>query len=519
MKSKIIGITLIFISAILFIYAGSDKVAITSSSNLSNIYMEDDGATETECETGTYSVIYDFAGHGGTRVTDCIPEGTVIETAPEVPTASGYRFDGWFKEESYTNLWNFETDKVTSNITLYAKWTEEPGGSSEEVSSSNTEQEQQETHTGELNKTLFDYIVANQENDNAIVKFERASTGQTGTLTEYRYVGADAQNYVDYNDELWRIVGAFQVDNGAGKIENRVKLVRNSVIGELSLSWDSSASTINEGLGINQWGETVKSDDSIYSGADIMKTLNTNYLNRTKGKCSTGNAEENQDCTFEENGLNDDAKKMIAEAKWYTGEVDGEKLSTLTNTYFAERGTELVKMEGIEKTNNWNGLVGLLYPSDYTLASSECGTNEEKVISLYNASECKDSNWLYENSDIWTITPSSVNTHQAFYLDKSGSVNVANTSVAYSLKPTVYLKTSVKVIDGAGTKDIPYQLSVPTTSDDSLSGDVTDVPITDSTKSLILYLISLILVLIGAGVMWYSQNKDKVKNFISKLQK
>ena len=63
------------------------------------------------------------------------------------------------------------------------------------------------------------------------------------------------------------------------------------------------------------------------------------------------------------------------------------------------------------------------------------------------------------------------------------------------------------------------ELSVPTTSDDSLSGDVTDVPITDSTKSLILYLISLILVLIGAGVMWYSQNKDKVKNFISKLQK
>lgn len=41
---------------------------------------------------------------------------------PEDPTKEGYTFGGWFTEDSYETQWNFETDIVTENITLYAKW-------------------------------------------------------------------------------------------------------------------------------------------------------------------------------------------------------------------------------------------------------------------------------------------------------------------------------------------------------------------------------------------------------------
>lgn len=41
---------------------------------------------------------------------------------PAAPTAEGYEFDGWYKDNYCQNEWNFATDKVNGNITLYAKW-------------------------------------------------------------------------------------------------------------------------------------------------------------------------------------------------------------------------------------------------------------------------------------------------------------------------------------------------------------------------------------------------------------
>jgi len=44
-------------------------------------------------------------------------------TVPENPEREGYDFGGWFTDNStFVNKWNFKTDIVTQNITLYAKW-------------------------------------------------------------------------------------------------------------------------------------------------------------------------------------------------------------------------------------------------------------------------------------------------------------------------------------------------------------------------------------------------------------
>ena len=47
---------------------------------------------------------------------------------PSDPTAAGYTFGGWYRETGCTNEWNFDTDTVTANTTLYAKWTATGGG-------------------------------------------------------------------------------------------------------------------------------------------------------------------------------------------------------------------------------------------------------------------------------------------------------------------------------------------------------------------------------------------------------
>jgi len=43
--------------------------------------------------------------------------------APTVPLRTGYALSAWYKDPDYINLWNFSTDIITSDISLYAKWT------------------------------------------------------------------------------------------------------------------------------------------------------------------------------------------------------------------------------------------------------------------------------------------------------------------------------------------------------------------------------------------------------------
>ena len=45
-----------------------------------------------------------------------------IITKPSDVTKAGYTLNAWFTEETFENEWNFSTSKVTSNMTLCAKW-------------------------------------------------------------------------------------------------------------------------------------------------------------------------------------------------------------------------------------------------------------------------------------------------------------------------------------------------------------------------------------------------------------
>ena len=43
---------------------------------------------------------------------------------PEPPTWVGYEFLGWYVDSSFSTAWNFEADRVTGPMTLYARWAE-----------------------------------------------------------------------------------------------------------------------------------------------------------------------------------------------------------------------------------------------------------------------------------------------------------------------------------------------------------------------------------------------------------
>ena len=70
--------------------------------------------------TNTYTVTFNSQG-GSTVSSQTVEHGGKI-TKPTNPTRTGYTFAGWYRESGCTTPWNFATDTVTSNVTLYAKW-------------------------------------------------------------------------------------------------------------------------------------------------------------------------------------------------------------------------------------------------------------------------------------------------------------------------------------------------------------------------------------------------------------
>ena len=43
--------------------------------------------------------------------------------APADPVRTGYTFTGWYKDPACMNKWDFDTDTITANMYIYAKWT------------------------------------------------------------------------------------------------------------------------------------------------------------------------------------------------------------------------------------------------------------------------------------------------------------------------------------------------------------------------------------------------------------
>lgn len=106
MKKRILALVLILaLSAALF-------AVFTGCGN-----SDSSGSTEKQ----TYTVT--FNSDGGTTVASAtVTDGEKVNK-PTDPTKNtlekNYEFTGWFNGE---NEWNFDTDAVTENITLTAKW-------------------------------------------------------------------------------------------------------------------------------------------------------------------------------------------------------------------------------------------------------------------------------------------------------------------------------------------------------------------------------------------------------------
>jgi uncharacterized repeat protein (TIGR02543 family) len=74
----------------------------------------------------TYVITFDLNYTGATNPPKPqeIDEGSKVTLPSPAPTRTGYVFGGWFLNAAGTGAaWDFGTDTVKKDITLYAKWT------------------------------------------------------------------------------------------------------------------------------------------------------------------------------------------------------------------------------------------------------------------------------------------------------------------------------------------------------------------------------------------------------------
>ena len=271
---------------------------------------------------------------------------------------------------------------------------------------------------------------------------------------------------------LWRIIGTMKdVDDGSGNKEDRVKIIRADSIG--GYSWDTSESSVNIGYGVNEWSQ-----------ADLMKLLNPGYesesvggslyWNNQSGKCYNYYNNRTTSCNFTSTGIKDKLKTLISDAVWNTG-APSTSSQIASKFYTEERGTGNGKIctsdtkcnDTVERTTTWTGKVGLMYPSDYGYATSGGSTTDRatclnKTFSNWDfsgVSDCKNNDWLFNNSTQWTISPNATSTaYYAFAVYAVGQVVNHNAFNKYGVRPVVYLSPSVGIESGDGSSGNPFTL-------------------------------------------------------------
>lgn len=247
----------------------------------------------------------------------------------------------------------------------------------------------------------------------------------------YRYSGKNPNNYVCFgsdasecpSDNLYRIIGLFNIASEGQPTEYQYKLIKNSSIGN------------------NNWSGSVDNQSNAWANS----TLNTETLNGT----TEGSYLNDLGTTWSD---------LIATHTWQVGGLTHENGSAVPKTaYNYEVGAN-------SANTTYEAKVGLMYISDYGFAATP--ENWGTQLSTFNNNATKNNNWLYLGENEWTISRHSTTTSNVFQVNPSGSADYSDVyNNSFAVRLSFYLESSVQILGGAGTSTNPYRIMVPDTTE------------------------------------------------------
>lgn len=305
------------------------------------------------------------------------------------------------------------------------------------------------TKTTNTTGTLLSSVITAGEGtsgDGVITKVTDNGTEQ------YRYQGNNPNNYVSFNNQLWRIIGYVPVClevtpitedttiNGTSfkqgeaqctKWENRVKIIKADPIGAYAYNKSNYSS----------------SNPIVWIGSTIQGLLNTCYLGKKDGCDKYCYAYQTTQgvCNYSQNGINEnDSYGNMVESVYYNTGIAGSYSLSSSNFYAKE----------IIKQTSENTSIGLMYASDFGYAISGYTGN----LGYSSANSQMVNNWLFGQGYEWTMTANSssnlVNVNNYGGLDYFGAFH------GFAVRPVLYLQSNVNKLSGDGSIASPYTLGM-----------------------------------------------------------
>ena len=272
----------------------------------------------------------------------------------------------------------------------------------------------------------------------------------------YIYRGQSPNNYVQFNNELWRIIA--KETDGTYKIIRDELLPQNAgyttiafdTVGYRSYENNTYCTDLQQNWGCGVYGKvsgTYQSPDgrligTVTEDSSISDILNTTFYGM----------------------LDETAKSQIQKHPFNIGPVE---------LYDETRNDSLSKNIAGEKMNTWTGNIGLVNVSDVLKASTNpaCTSATDQLNQLRDSgiSTC-DSNYLLDLPDetvYWTINNALVESHGHSSpvwaaAQNEGMVGLDGGDANYDdlggARPVLFLKSSIQFTSGNGTKTQPFQI-------------------------------------------------------------
>ncbi len=251
----------------------------------------------------------------------------------------------------------------------------------------------------------------------------------------YVYRGSNPDNYIEFNGELWRIIS--KETNGTYKI------LRNEVLPD-QMAFDSRGARTTgycsnmSSYGCNAWSSTanmVGSPAEFVNGPYRGEVIDDSTLNKYL----------NGDYY---NSINGTSQGMIVSTDWNIGGVGGDD----------NANGELSLMLEEEKSYKWNGKVALASASDYLDANSNQSLCNSVMLQSTNLETCVTTNWMYiPGTYWWLVSPYADDSYGVFGGFSDGFVGIILASRSYSVRPVVYLTSSLS-LGGSGTISDPFTI-------------------------------------------------------------